>query len=252
MATFDPLAALALPNEALVDRRVPKSLLIENGACAAADRRRIRDGIEELRWAAALKPTTIGVAEYRDETREYIEIAVLNLILRSGADTARLAERVHRAIPYPVLLVAANGNTLEISLAHKRWSQAEAGKTVIDGEIINSGDLDGCSDESTTAFFCSLALDRQRRATLHDLYQGWIDNVVALNASRVTGEFMTPISSADAARRSAALRDYWQLDTRIAELHAVAKKEKQIARKVEINLELARMRKDRDTAREKL
>ena len=252
MATFDPVAALALPEKALVDRRVPKSLLIENGASTAADRRRIREGIEELRWAAALKPTTIGVSEYRDETREYLEIAVLNLILRSGADAGRLAELVHRAVPYPVLLVATNGNTQDISLAHKRWSQAETGKTVIDGEIVASDDLDGCSDESTAAFRSSLALDRQRRATLHDLYQGWIDNVEALNAARVTGEFTIPASSTDAAERSVALRDYWQLETRIAELHAAADKEKQIARKVEINLDLARLRTERDRVREGL
>ena len=252
METFDPLAALALPEEALVDRRVPKSLLIENGAPTAADRRRIREGIEELRWTATLKPTTIGVAEYRDETREYLEIAVLNLILRSGADAGRLAELVHRAVPYPVLLVATNGNTPEISLAHKRWSQAESGKTVIHGEMITSGELYGCSDASTKAFRSSLALDRQRRATLRELYQGWIDKVEALNAARVTGEYSIPTSSTDAAERSAALRDYWKLETRIAELHAVAEKEKQIARKVEINLELARLRADRETTREKL
>lgn len=252
MEAFDPLAALALPEDALVDRRVPKSLLIENGVPTAADRRRIREGIEELRWAAALKPTTIGVAEYRDESREYLEISVLNLVLRPGADAGRLAELVHRAVPYPVLLVATNGNTPEISLAHKRWSQAEAGKTVIDGEIIASGDLNRGSDESTTAFQSSLALDRQRRATLHDLYQGWIDKVEALNAARVTGEYSIPTSPNEATERSAALRDYWQLETRITELHAAAKKEKQIARKVEINLELARLRTESDKVREKL
>ena len=252
MATFDPLAALALPDDALVDKRVPKSLLIENGAPTATDRRRIREGIEELRWVAALKPTTIGVAEFRDGTREYLEIAVLNLILRSGADATRLAELVHRAVPYPVILVATNGNTPEISLAHKRWSQAEAGKTVIDGEIIASGDLDGSSDKSTNAFRGSLALDRQPRTTLYALYQGWIDTVEALNAARVTGEFTIPTSSADATDRSAALRDYGQLETRIAELHAAAEKEKQIARKVDINLELTRLRADQDSARERL
>ena len=64
MTSFDPLAALALPADAFVDRRVPKTLLIENGAPTAADKRRIREGIEDLRWLAALKPTTIGVAEY--------------------------------------------------------------------------------------------------------------------------------------------------------------------------------------------
>ena len=61
---------------------MPKKLLLENGAPTAADKRQINDGIEELLWVAALKPTTIGVPEYRDDVREYLEIAVLSLVLR--------------------------------------------------------------------------------------------------------------------------------------------------------------------------
>ena len=62
MNQFDPVAVLALPQAALVDQRVPKTLLIENGARTATDKRRIREGIEEIRWLATLKPTTIGVS----------------------------------------------------------------------------------------------------------------------------------------------------------------------------------------------
>jgi Domain of unknown function (DUF4391) len=76
------IAALALPAEARVDKRVPKKLLVEQGAPTAADKRQIHDGIEELMWIAALKPTTIGVPEYRDEIREYLEIAILVADLR--------------------------------------------------------------------------------------------------------------------------------------------------------------------------
>jgi hypothetical protein len=59
----DLLAALELPDGCRVDQRVPKKLLLENGAPTAADKRLISDGIEELLWLAALKPTTIGVPE---------------------------------------------------------------------------------------------------------------------------------------------------------------------------------------------
>ena len=76
------VAALDLPAGSRVDQRVPKKLLLENGARTASDKRIIGDGIEELLWLAALKPTTIGVPDYRDELREYLEIAVLRLTLR--------------------------------------------------------------------------------------------------------------------------------------------------------------------------
>ena len=49
------IARLCLPADARVDQRVPKKLLIENGARTPADKRQISDGIEELHWIAALK-----------------------------------------------------------------------------------------------------------------------------------------------------------------------------------------------------
>ena len=80
------IEALDLPASSRVDQRIPKKLLLENGAPTAADKRLINDGIEELVWLAALKPTTIGVPEYRDDVREYLEIAVLRLVGRRFFD----------------------------------------------------------------------------------------------------------------------------------------------------------------------
>lgn len=71
------LEALDLPSQARIDQRIPKKLLIENGAPTTADKRLIQDGIEELTWVAALKPTSIGVPSFKNDEREYLEIAVL-------------------------------------------------------------------------------------------------------------------------------------------------------------------------------
>ena len=252
MNSFDLIAALALPDDALVDRRVPKTLLIDNGAPTAADKRRIQEGVAEIRWLAALKPTTVGVAEYRDAAREYLEIAVLQLTLRSGGRAARLTELVHRAVPYPVLLIAQQGDATQLSLAHKRWSQGETGKTVLDGDVVTAEMDNGRASRITTAFCESLAITRQPRASLHALYQVWIDAVQALRAARVTGVFAIPTSTAEAADRASALQAYGRLESRICELSAAGSKEKQMTRLAEINLELKRLRADRDSVRSRL
>ena len=250
MNAFDPVAALALPASTLIDRRVSKTLLIEHGARTAADKRRIRDGVHEIRWLAALKPTTVGMAEYRDATREYREIAVLKLSLHSGVHADRLLQLVHRAVPHPTLLIVCQDGGLEFSLAHKRRSQGEAGKTVVDGEV--TGVRFGHSDELITAFCDALSLDRPHRATLHALYQGWIEAVQALRAARVTGSFSLPVSAAGAASRAAALQEYRRLSARIADLRRAARKQTQVARHVELNLELQRLRTARDAVRARL
>jgi hypothetical protein len=242
------LAALDLPVGSRIDRRVPKKLLLENGAPTAADKRHINDGIEELYWLAALKPTTIGVPVYRDEAREYLEIVVLRLTLRAGAKATRLVELVHRAIPYPVLLLTEQGAQPGLSAAHKRWSQGETGKTVLDGEVIA---VDG-DTERWPAFRDALALGRQPRTTLFALYQGWIDTLLALHAARVTGTFAVAANVEHAAARRDALRECVRLDAEIARLRAAALKEKQMARQVELNLELKRVEALLAAARERL
>lgn len=234
------LDALELPGAARVDRRVPKSLLLEHGTPTAADRRRINDGIERVTWVAALKPTTIGVPAYTDAEREYLEIAVLHLSLRPAAKPDRLAELVHRAVPYPVLAVAELANRSFVSLAHKRWSRGEAGRTVLD-EPPTSVDCTAADDEPhDAAFLAALALGRQPRGTLYTVYQGWLDALLALQAARRSGSFEVPAYPEVREARRDALQQIAHLDAEVARLRAAAAKEKQIARQVDLNLELER------------
>ena len=235
------IEALDLPGSSRVDQRVPKKLLLENGAPTAVDKRLINEGIEELVWLAALKPTTIGVPEYRDDVREYLEIAVLRLTLRAAAKATRLVELVHRAVPYPLLLLTEQGERTGLSAAHKRWSQGEAGKTVLEGDVV-AAEWDTERDaERWPAFRDALALDKQPRTTLHALYQGWIGTLLALQAARVIGTFAVAANAEQAAARRDALQECARLDTEIARLRATAAKEKQMARRVELNLELKRV-----------
>jgi hypothetical protein len=111
LGVADLVDALRLPASCRVDQRVPKKMLAEHGAPTAADRRLLTDGIEELQWIAALKPGTVAIPEHRADGREYLEVAVLNVLVRATHGKAsqwlRLAELVHRAVPYPVLLIQA-------------------------------------------------------------------------------------------------------------------------------------------------
>ena len=246
------IAAFDLPDSSRVNQRVPKKLLLENVAPTAADKRAINEGIEELIWISALKPVTIGVPEFRDESHEYLEIAVLLLTLRQGAKTTRLVELVHRAIPYPVLLLTRQGANLSLSVAHKRWSQSEADKTVLEGDIVSVAWENGFDSLILADFRNSLLLGRQPRTNLRDLYQGWLDSMVALNTAIVTGSFALAQNAEYAAARHNALRECGVLYEEIAHLRILAAKEKQIPRQVALNLELKRIEAELATTKQKL
>lgn len=252
------IEALALPREALVGQRVPKTLLVENGAPTAADKRLIEAGIEEVCWVAALKPTTVGIAAFRDARREVVELAVLSLAARdvTAGKLARLVELVHRAIPYHLLIVTTNaasdGATPPVlSLADKRWAQNEGGKVVLDGDVIDA-DLASHEAQVCAELLAALALARQPRTHLYALYRGWIDAALAAEAARRTGAFAPAESLQRAAERKDALRNCAALEAAMASLRAAAAKERQTARQVELNLQLKRLQAQHEEARRKL
>jgi len=246
MNEADLLAAFDLPSNCRVDQRVPKKLFVENGAPTAADKRRINDGVEEIQWVAALKPNTIGVPEYRDDVREYLEIALLNVTLRPDAKAARLAELVHRAVPYPVVLVMVQSSDLKLSLAHKRWSQGEADKTVLDGDLIMVDLNEPLNVGFVRQFLQALPLARHPRSSLYALYQSWFDTLIALNTTRLTGQFATSCTPKQSAARLAALQLCRDIDSKITSLNAAASKEKQMSRQVSINLEIKELQAERE------
>jgi len=249
------IAALHLPGSCRVEQRVPKKLLVENGAPTASDKRLINDIIEEIQWLAALKPNTIGVPEHRDDVREYLEIAILSVTLKANDDkpvkAARLAELLHRAIPYPMLLLLNSEKALMLSLAHKRWAQNEAGKVVLDGSVVEVA-LSGESPDIETAFMQALALGRQPQATLYTFYQGWVDTVQSLLAAKLTGTFTATATPEQAIARRVALQDYQRLEAETARLRSLAAKEKQVARRVAMNLELQRLQRELEAANQQL
>ncbi len=241
------LDALALPVDAKVEQRIPKKLLVEQGAPTAADKRQIQDGIEELQWIAALKPTNIGVPLFRDADREYLEVAVLTAVFRQNAKVPRLVELIHRAIPYPVLLVSsfldAGTSSIGVSAAHKRFSQNEAGKFVVD-EILTTNPIavDAVPSATAQAFLRTLALARLPTRDLFAFYQGWIDGIVGLAAASITGRFALPDSPEQARQMSADVAQHSGYLAKLAGLQKEAKTEKQMNRLVEINQQIKEVR----------
>lgn len=240
MNAADVIAAFELPG-ARLDRRIPKKLLIENGSPTSADKRRINEGVEELIWVAALKPPVIGAHEYRDDQREYLEIAVLSLALREAAKPARLVELVHRAVPYPVLLVTTQAETVSVSVAHKRIAQNEPAKVVLDGTVIET--------VVPPAALGLMSVVAQPKTNMLAFYHGWTECIEAMQAGQITGHYTL---ARDPAARREALAAYARLVREIARLRARAERESQVSRRVELNLALRKLEAELAEAKQRL
>lgn len=257
MRTDEVVEALRLPEECLRDVRVPKGKLVEQGGFTAADQRRLRDGIEELRWVAVVQPTVVGIRGHDDGVRRVPELQVMTLELRAGAAAARVNELVHRIFPLPLILVTATGSEEGsgpiISMALKRLSQGQTERAVLDGEVLSAHAASGPeTSELEQTFLRELGMGKQPQTDLLALYQGWMDRVLALLAARVTGAFKASGTVEQARERRSALEEMNKLELDLARLRSGARKERQISRQVDLNLEIKRLQARLVEAKSKL
>ena len=220
--------ALALPESARMERRVPKALLAEHGATSAGDRKLVDTGIERLRWRASLKPTTIGVSAFADETRNYEEIAVLTLEARDGANPARLAKIAHAAIPYPLILIVGDGADAALSLALKRRHERQTDRFVIE-RLLTTPAVTAPPDANATEFLGTLAVADLPASDLRSVYEGVIDRAEAYAAARITGVFRLPTGADEASKRRTALDIHGDRSRVLGRLRKQAKSEKRLS-----------------------
>src|SRR5690606_7454189 len=86
-----------------------------------------------------------------------------------------------------------------------------------------------------------LAVASQPKTHLLALYQGWVEWIEAFRASRITGRFARAATSEAAATRRDALQRHERLQREINRLRAQAAKERQLNRRVELNLTIRRL-----------
>lgn len=154
-------------------------------------------------------------------------------------------------MPHPVLLVVEQDGQVSVSAAHKRHSQAEKDATVLDG-IPATVSLQKAPEGPDSAFLGTLAVAALPSANLYAMVQGWVDRVEALRAARITGLFVLPKDGARDSARSELLAEWEKLQTDLAALRKKANAERQMNRRVALNLDIRKLEARATELKEKL
>jgi len=232
---------MTIPATCHLGKRVFKKLFFENATLTATDKRAFRDDIDTILWQYTLKPTTIQIKSYEDDHREYHEVAILQVNLKNTSRHKRIAEVIHRAIPYPIMVVLFFETSFVLSLANKRFSQAEHGAIVADEfYITDSVDLSVLTDIQKV-FLTSLSVTSLPHTHFFAFYSALIDRVIALNCAKLTGGYRLETSAEKRRKRRKNLIDCHELEVQIAEHKAAIRKEQQFNRQVELNTKIKQL-----------
>lgn len=198
------LNTLGVPPSCILNQPLFKKMFAEHDELDAKDKKALKEHVDKIRWLYTLKPSTINIAPYQDELREYGEVAVLQVELaESKRNDSKLMEQVghfiNRAIPYPLVIfftdsqhsqaVAEGNEQLTLCLADKRINQANQEKWVIEEVLLAPSVALADSSGKAKEFLASLQLANLPFSNFWQLYQALISCVVAGQCAEITGRY---------------------------------------------------------------
>jgi len=261
---YSLFSILNFPETAFLGKRVPKKQFLESGELVASDKKLFRENVKNVYWEYTLKSSTCPVLPFRDNEREYLEVAVLQVEMNSPKGHKRIAEIIHRVIPYPLFLIFKKSELREVengelrmenekdnsqltilnsqfvlSIAPKRFSQAEHGAFVAE-RFFTTGwmNCDGLN-ERETAFIQSLAWSNMPLQNYGSLYNAWTDRFTGYECSVLSGTF----AIGKAGDRLERLTRCREIESKISELRGQLKKAA-FNRQVELNIQIKKFEQE--------
>ena len=225
-----------LPENCGVDQRIGKALFAENGPLTPGDRKTFRSDIEEI-FCSYILDDNHGVMlnSYTDAEHDFSCLAQIDVVLRKPGKAARVAELCHRAMPYPLIVILHDGDKLWFSMAEKRFSRDGKEQVVLEHQT----DTGWISDRFLQDFAAAADFGKFRKNSYLELYRHYAELLDVLKTAEITGSFQQ--SSINPDERRQLLTELHQLQNQLAELKAKAKKEAELSRLVEINMQAKRI-----------
>ena len=224
-----------IPRSCEVGNTIFKRLFYENMDLPPADKKLFTDTINKITWLYCLKPETINIQPYKDDIRDYPEIEIIEVEISNDTKLRRIAEIIMRTIPYPMLLIFKLEDKIQLHVAPHRTNQNDSSKNTIE-EFVSTDWLNNDS-----SLFEELDIKQMRFTNFYALYSDIVDAISIYNVSRIMPSL--PVLTGEEARQLSTSIE--TLEQEITSLKAKLKKETQFNRKMEINIAIKKLEKEK-------
>lgn len=207
------------PKQALFGRNLPKTKIYEHGTPKSSVKKLFVSEVEKIIWSYKLSPETINLAA----NGAVQEIQVFNVELKTGSLNHEVLQAIDKAIPSPILFQLLFNNKIRIAAAYKRPSEADKSKWVVSSYF-----------ESTWVKQTRKKVSLPVVLDLKALYQTLLLDLIPI-----------PMESGETLNDLVLRVDRFKvLEREAGKLEARMNKEKQYNRKVELNAELRKLKKE--------
>ena len=210
----------------------------------------IQEQIEAFYLLFNITTDNCHIAPFQTSEVEYVELQLLHVQLRSKylskTQLQALAESIHKAIPYPLILVFEFQQQIQFSLAEKRINQLEqAHDKLVLQDVVQSGwiDLSAITDIEDR-FFEHITFNRLSRQNMMVLYKDIVRAIIALNMARKTGEFQWLDTDEAQQEQHKRLIQIQSVEKQITELTNKMNKESQFNLRVEMSMQIKQLKQE--------
>ena len=227
---------LAVPESCYLGKRLFKKHFYENGQLNATDKKAFKEDIESIEWKYTLKPSTINIQSFEDDTHEYLEVALIQVTLSSDERHSRIAAVIQKAIPYPVVIVFSYDSSIALNVSMKRINRANSNKMVVES-YHDTGWISLESPEDwQSSFLDDFQIKNLSFQNFFQFYQDIAEHITAYNCAVYTGAYsLAPSEHREGVDRREALKELERLERELTELRNKLKHEKNLGNQVQLN-----------------
>ena len=231
MEVSDLVRQLALPSKSIVDLNFPKNAFYQQPNLSKTERSFLKANKDKIRLLATLRPQGIGIPAYEDETYRYEEIQYLYIQLTDLRNSEKYSELFLKYIPYPMVLLFNFGEEIQLVLAttHK----GKQGKLEVE-EVIHP---EWKNIAQNPKWLESLSFTNQPKNNLKEYYDSLISKIIQQ-------ELKIPVQND--SNMVNLYQELKKLNSEIEDLTSLVKKEKQMNKRIELQLKLTHLKDQRD------
>lgn len=185
---------LDYPDECKYGIKIDKKQVFEEAQLKTRDKKTFTKNIEKITWSYYLKPEILNIPAYKDDTRVYDEIEIIEIQLREFTKINRIADILLRFIPYPILLIFEYDTRIRIYASHIREHGSDSTKITLDdnyGMIYTDWINIDNMDEISETLIDNLKLKNLNNNNIFELYKDIYNAILIYNGSRKKGSETT-------------------------------------------------------------
>jgi hypothetical protein len=239
---------LNIPKSCLLDNTIFKKAFLDNVELLSSDKKILNDVIKKIVWKYSLKPETINIIPYKSEDRDYLEIEVIEVQVNDTAKSKRIAEIVMRSIPYPILLIFAKDKQIQLATGDMRKNLSDSAKVTVDDFTFTDWFEVNSDNEFINNLLENLDITRLNNTDYYQMYKDITAKINIYNMSKLKGEIL---SSQKVGMSEVDIKKCYDeiqiIENQITKLKIQVKKADSIKEKVELNVQIDKLQKQKST-----